>query len=67
MKKIWCVLKDNWVIDRVLWDGITPWEYPSPYDIIIEDTDESLAIGDWYEQVEGIFYRPLKTPPDYPN
>jgi len=27
-----------------------------------------IGIGDWYEESEGIFYRPIgKTPPDYPT
>jgi hypothetical protein len=33
----------------------------------MEDTDFKAGIGDWYEASEGIFYRPLSTPPDVPE
>lgn len=60
------IIKDNYVIDYLAWDGVTPYVYPYPYDLIIEDTENIAGIGDWYEVSEDIFYRPTKTPPDYP-
>jgi hypothetical protein len=33
---------------------------------MVPDPDAVITIGDWYEASEGIFYRPLTTPPDYP-
>jgi hypothetical protein len=67
MEKSWFVIHNGYVIDYIVWDGVTPWEYPGEYDELLEDVGEQPAgIGDWYEQAEGIFYRPLKTPPDYP-
>lgn len=65
--KYWCVIKNNYVIDYIMWDGVTPYTYPFPHDSIKEDTEGSASIGDWYETSEKIFYRPLKTPPDFPT
>jgi hypothetical protein len=66
MKK-WLIIKSNYVIDVIMWDGITPYVYPFPYDMMIEDlTYDTVGVGDWYESTEDIFYRPLKTPPDFP-
>lgn len=64
-KRYWLVIKNNYVIDYIVWDGQTPWSYPAPYDFLLEDTF-GAGIGDWYEPSEKIFYRPLSTPPDYP-
>lgn len=36
-------------------------------DLIIEDINNNVGIGDWYEEVEGIFYKPLSIPPDLPD
>ncbi len=49
-----------------MWDGVTPYQYPFPYDTMMEDTTYSIGIGDWYEPAENIFYRPLSIPPDFP-
>ena len=65
--KYYLIIKDNYVINRVAWGGITNWEYPFPHDLIIEDINCNVGIGDWYEESEGIFYRPLSTPPDLPE
>lgn len=61
----WLIIKQNYVIDRVVWDGVTPWSYPYPHDYMLEDVDDNGSPGDWYEASEGILYRPLKTPPDF--
>ena len=65
--KYWCVIKNNYIIDYIVWDGITPYTYPFPHDLLKEDIEGSAGIGDWYETSEEIFYRPLKTPPDFPG
>jgi len=62
----WAIIKSNYVIDVIIWDGITPWQYPGNYDIMIEENTENVGYGDWYEASEGIFYRPLSPPPDFP-
>jgi len=65
--KNWIIIKNNYVIDYIQWDGLTPYVYPFPYDLIMEDTERLAGIGDWYETSENIFYRPTKTPPDFPE
>jgi hypothetical protein len=63
---IYVVIKGNYVIDRILADE--PPAYPHPHDLVMEDVDMNIHIGDWYEAPEDIFYRPITgTPPDYPN
>jgi hypothetical protein len=63
----WAIIKSNYVIGVVIWDGDTPYQYPGDYDLMIEDTTEKVGYGDWYEISEGIFYSPLSTPPDFPT
>lgn len=61
-------IKNNYVINAFLWDGVTEYTYPDPECTVIRDETEMIGIGDWYEESEGIFYRPIgKTPPDYPT
>jgi hypothetical protein len=62
----WLILKSNYVIDVIEWDGVTSWQYPGSYDTMVEDPTYDIGIGDWYEAAEDIFYRPLTIPPDYP-
>ena len=63
----WAIIKNNYVITKVVWDGVTEWDYPYPYDFKMEDTEGILNTGDWYEASEDMFYRPLgKLPPDFP-
>ena len=65
--KRWAIIKSNYVIDVIIWDGITPWQYPGDYDFMIEENTEAAGYGDWYEVSEKIFYKPLQTPPDFPG
>jgi len=67
MDRAWLIIKQNYVIAKVLWDGVTPWSYPYPHDLMIEDTIGNVSVGSWYESSEGIFYIPLSTPPDLPE
>jgi len=62
----WLILKSNYVIGVIIWDGITPIQYPDEYDSMMRDDSYNIGIGDWYESTENVFYRPLTTPPDYP-
>ena len=64
--KRWAILKSNYVIDVILWDGVTPYQYPFDHDTMLEDTTFNAGIGDWYEPSEGVYYRPLTPPPDFP-
>jgi hypothetical protein len=63
----WLVLKDNYIINNIEWDGITPYTYPFPHDFLMNGENTPAGIGDWYESSEDIFYRPLTTPPDFPG
>jgi hypothetical protein len=63
----WLVLKDNYIINNIEWDGVTPYTYPFPHDFLMNGENNPAGIGDWYESSEDIFYRPLKTPPDFPE
>lgn len=62
----WLVLKDNYIINNIEWDGITPYTYPFPHDFLMNGENNPASIGDWYEASENIFYRPLTPPPDFP-
>jgi hypothetical protein len=63
---IYVIIKSNYVIDRIIADA--GFVYPHPHDFMLQDTELNLHIGDWYEESEGIFYRPINgVPPDYPN
>ncbi len=66
--KGWIIIKNNYVIDCVAWDGVTDFTYPFPHDTMLEATGDYAYAGrgDWYEASEDIFYRPLITPPDSP-
>jgi hypothetical protein len=63
---IFVIVKDNYVIDRIVADA--DFVYPHPHDLMVEDVDMNIYIGDWYEGSEDIFYRPITgTPPDFPT
>ena len=68
MEKQYAIIKQNYVINRITLDQqmYPDYQYPFEHDAIIEDINENVNIGDWYEDAEGIFYRPLATPPDWP-
>jgi hypothetical protein len=62
---IFVIVKDNYVIDRIVADA--DFVYPHPHDLVVEDVELNIYIGDWYEEAENIFYRPVTgTPPDVP-
>lgn len=63
----WLVLKNNYVIAKVVWDGVTPWQYPYPHDQLIEDVNCNIGVGYWYEATENMFYVPIGIPPDLPD
>lgn len=63
---VYAIIKDNYVIARVV--GEEGYVYPHPHDIQVEDPEGYIHVGDWYEEVEDIFYRPINgTPPDLPD
>jgi hypothetical protein len=63
---VYAILKSGYVINRIIADE-TPI-YPHPHDWIFEDAEGYTHIGDWYEESEGLFYRPVNgIPPDVPS
>jgi|Laugresu1bdmlbsd_1035121.scaffolds.fasta_scaffold143084_1 hypothetical protein len=63
---IYVVIKGNYVIDRIVADEAP--NYPHPHDAVVQDVDLNIHIGDWYEDTEDIFYRPVTgVPPDWPD
>jgi hypothetical protein len=65
--KKWLIIKDNYVINAILWDGITEYQYPDPYDEMMEDIEQNISIGSWYERSKNTFYMPIGIPPDWPT
>jgi hypothetical protein len=62
---IYAIVKDNYVIDRIIADE--GYVYPYPHDFMKEDEEGHIYIGDWYEEAEDLFYRPVNgIPPDSP-
>jgi hypothetical protein len=62
---IYVIVKNNYVIDRIIADQ--GFVYPHPHDKMIEDVEQNISIGDWYEEAEDLFYRPVNgIPPDSP-
>ena len=67
MERYYLIIRDNWVVNRFVNDTEFDWGHPLEMGYIIEDVNGSVSIGDWYEESENIFYRPLSIPPDYPQ
>lgn len=51
------IIKDNYVIDVILWDGVTPYTYPFPHDLLLLDAEESVSIGDYYDSTDDTFWK----------
>lgn len=63
----WLIIKNNYVIAKIVWNGEGQCPYPGPYDKLIQDVEEAIGVGFWYEESENMFYMPAGTPPDYPQ
>ena len=63
----WLINKNNYVIAKIVWNGEGQCPYPGPYDKLIQDVEEAIGVGFWYEESENMFYMPAGTPPDYPQ
>lgn len=63
------IVRSNYVINRILIaeDEVAGYTYPLPHDLQIVDTNTNVHIGDWYEEAEGLFYRPIGIPADWPE
>lgn len=53
------IIKDNYVINTIEWDGVTPYTYPFDHDLMLWDQSESVAIGDYYDQTDNTFWKPV--------
>ena len=54
----YAMVKNNSVYDVCLWDGdLARWQPPNDGTIMI--ANEWASPGDWYEESEGRFYRPM--------
>lgn len=60
MGKIYLILRNNYVINRVVGEPVQVEKGTT----IMEDIDQSINIGDWYEAPEDVFYRPVTKPND---
>jgi hypothetical protein len=69
MSKILLVVHNNYVVNRIVVndEDFDNYVYPLSHDFTIEDTNSNIYIGDWYEASEGLFYRPIGTPNDWPQ
>lgn len=62
----YAMVKDNVVVNVVLWDGDTAkWQPPTDGTIMIPN--EWVGPGDWYEEAEQRFYRALPTNDELEN
>jgi hypothetical protein len=43
--KTWAVIKNNEIINLIVWSGKGHFNYPFPHDELIENTDNSLKKG----------------------
>jgi hypothetical protein len=56
--KKYCMVKDNLVYNVCMWNGDTnTWKPPDDGTLMIQN--DCACIGDWYEQSESRFYRPI--------
>lgn len=64
MNKRYVMVKDNVVYNSILWDGdINTWQPPDDGTLVIENG--SAGIGDWWEESEQRFYRPIPNDNDF--
>lgn len=58
-----CIIKGGYVTNVIVGAESPHPEAPEGHSIV-PDPLRCVAIGDWYEEAEGVFYRPLSDPPD---
>lgn len=60
--KRYAMVRDNVVYSVTLWDGNeATWQPPQDGTLMIQS--DSAAPNDWWEEAEGIFYRPILPTP----
>lgn len=66
MIKTYAMVKDNVVYNTILWDGnLQTWQPPDDGTFVIENN--AVSIGDWWEESERRFYRPIPNNDDIIN
>lgn len=58
--KNWAIIKNSEVINSIIWDGVSTWKYPFPFDEIIQS--DELQIG-MIKDGNGIWHMPEPPPP----
>jgi uncharacterized protein involved in tellurium resistance len=68
-RRKWLAIKNNYVVAAFIWDGVAQYTYPDPECTIVEDVEQKIGIGMWYEEAEDVFYMPISKPNDvnYPE
>lgn len=41
---IYAVMKDGQCIDKIVWDGVTPYKYTKPHDELVEDPENKIPV-----------------------
>lgn len=60
------MIKDNIVYNTIVWNGdINTWQPPDDGTVLVENN--SVDIGDWWEESEQRFYRPIPNNDDIPT
>lgn len=62
--KHYAVVKSGYVINVIIGGDDDAPVVQQPHDALVADPDGVVAIGDWYQADEELFYRPLGVPPD---
>jgi hypothetical protein len=66
MSTRYVLVKDNVVYNAILWDGnLETWQPPDDGTIAIQNS--SAGIGDWWEESESRFYRPIQNDEEHNN
>lgn len=55
-----CVIRGGIVHNIIVLDlsELPTYIYPGPYDLMVPDEDEDMAIGDLYDPLTGVFSKP---------
>lgn len=65
MIKKYVLVKDNVIYNSILWDGdLNTWQPPEDGTVVIQNS--SAGIGDWWEEAEQRFYRPIINDEEFP-
>ena len=69
MNIVLLIIRSNYVINRVVVaeSDADTYVYPLPHDLQLVDENLNVFIGDFYDADEELFYRPIGTPPDWPE